>query len=65
MITEEQFEKIELQHGCGYWNVCDDRACPCHSTANVSQGYNKEVYARMEEQDREYRKQIERESRHW
>lgn len=61
MITKEQFEKIELAYGCGYWNVCDDHACPCHPTAAVSQGFNKEVYARMKKQDEEERCRLERE----
>lgn len=61
MITEEQFNKIELIRGCGYWNVCDDRACPCSPDAAVSKGYNQDVYARMQKQDEEYRRQLERE----
>ena len=65
MINKEQFEKIELNHGCGYWHVCDDHACPCAPSAAVSQGFNEEVYARMKKQDEEYRRQIERESRNW
>jgi len=53
MISEEQFEKIELAHGCGYWNVCDDHTCPCHPTAAVSQGYSEETYASMKHQQEE------------
>ena len=43
-MDKETFEKIENKRGCGYWNVCDDHACPCSPDARVSQGYNEMVY---------------------
>lgn len=46
-MNKELFEKIEVKHGCGYWYVCDDHACPCHPTAPVSKGFDEEVYKRM------------------
>jgi hypothetical protein len=32
MISQEQFDNLELEHGCGYWNVCWEHACPCAIT---------------------------------
>ena len=32
MITQEKFNQLELKHGCGYWNVCWEHACPCAIT---------------------------------
>lgn len=43
MISEEKFFEIELEHGCGYWNVCWEHACPCAVTTE-SKGYSKELY---------------------
>ena len=50
MISKEQFEKIEIEHGCGYWNVCDDHSCPCSPSSPVGQGFNEETYANMKKQ---------------
>ncbi len=44
IMNKELFKKIENEYGCGYWNVCDDHACPCGKDAKVSQGYNEAVY---------------------
>ena len=32
MISQERFNEIELEYGCGYWHECCDRACPCAIT---------------------------------
>lgn len=61
MISQEQFDKIELEHGCGYWFVCDDHACACAPTAAVSQGFNLKVYESMRRQQEKDRKNMERE----
>lgn len=61
MITQEQFDKIEAQYGCGYWHVCDDHACACSPTAAVSQGFNPEVYGRLQKQLEEDRCRLEKE----
>ena len=53
MIDQKRFDEIEIDHGCGYWFVCDDHACACSSTAAVSQGFNKDVYASMQRQNEE------------
>jgi hypothetical protein len=32
MISQGKFNEIELEHGCGYWNICTEHACPCAIT---------------------------------
>jgi hypothetical protein len=61
LIIQEQFDKIEAQYGCGYWHVCDDHACGCAPSAAVSQGFNEEVYARLEKSHAEFCERIEEE----
>lgn len=46
-IHRRKFKKAEEEHGCGYWDLCDDRACPCSPNAPVSQGFSEEVWKRM------------------
>jgi hypothetical protein len=41
------YEYSQALHGCGYWAVCDDHACPCHPTAKVSKGYDADTYENM------------------
>jgi len=53
MISEEQFDKIANQYGCGYWHVCDDHACGCAPSSAVGQGYSEETYASMKHQQEE------------
>lgn len=49
-MDKETFDKIENLRGCGYWNVCDEHSCPCHPTAQVSQGYNEDLYKKMKKE---------------
>lgn len=44
-LHREQYNKDLRQHNCGYWSVCDDRACPCAIEENVN-GFDNEVYSR-------------------
>lgn len=43
MLSQEQFEKIELEHGCGYWNLCWEHACPCAITTE-NKGLREDIY---------------------
>lgn len=43
----QQYEINKMEHGCGYWSLCDDRACPCSPDAPVSKGFSEEVWQRM------------------
>lgn len=61
MITKEIFELIETLYGCGYWEICGDHACPCHSDAPVSKGFNEKVYKNMEKAYFEENELIEKE----
>lgn len=60
-MNQELFYRIFLQHGCGYWHVCDDHACGCALSAN-NMDYNAEIYASMQKQQNE---EMERYSREW
>jgi len=43
MISKEQFEKIESEHGCGYWELCWEHACPCAITTE-NKGLQEKIY---------------------
>ncbi len=43
MISKEQFEKIESEHGCGYWKLCWEHACPCAITTE-NKGLREDIY---------------------
>lgn len=43
MISKEQFEKIESEHGCGYWELCWEHACPCAITTE-NKGLREDIY---------------------
>ncbi|OOM82016.1 hypothetical protein CLPUN_06340 [Clostridium puniceum] len=43
MLSKEEFEKIESEHGCGYWNLCWEHACPCAITVD-NKGLREDIY---------------------
>ncbi|OCA97729.1 hypothetical protein [Clostridium beijerinckii] len=43
MLSKEEFEKIESEHGCGYWNLCWENACPCAITTE-NKGLREDIY---------------------
>lgn len=43
MISPERFHQLELEHGCGYWNVCWEHACPCAITTE-NKGLKEDIY---------------------
>lgn len=43
MLSKEEFEKIESEHGCGYWNLCWEHACPCAITVE-NKGLREDIY---------------------
>jgi len=49
MITKEQFDRIESEHGCGYYNVCWEHACPCAVTTEYK-GYSEKIYNSLKEE---------------
>lgn len=60
MINREKFEELEMKHGCGYWNVCWEHACPC-AIITEHKGYSEEIYNSLVEEAREVVKMAEEE----
>lgn len=58
MITQEQFNKIEDQFGCGYWKVCWDHACPCAITTE-NKGLQESIYNSLNEKSEKVAKDFE------
>lgn len=56
MISKEQFEKIESQYGCGYWNLCYDRGCPC-AIITEDKGFQEDIYNEFAEDHRKMNEQ--------
>jgi hypothetical protein len=46
MISQEKFDLLESEYGCGYWNVCWEHACPCAITTE-NKGLTEEIYKAM------------------
>lgn len=57
MISQEKFYELEMQYGCGYWNICWEHACPCAITTE-SKGLQESIYNSLVE---DLRKQVEME----
>ena len=51
MISQETFNRIEIEHGCGYWNLCWEHACPCAITTE-NKGLQESIYNGMCEENR-------------
>lgn len=52
MISEEKFKELEYKHGCGYWNVCWEHACPCAITTE-NKGYSKDIWDSLSQEAKE------------
>lgn len=52
MISQEEFDKIEMEKGCGYWYECTDRACPCAITME-NKGLTKEIWEGFKEEQQD------------
>jgi hypothetical protein len=48
VISKENFDKSEAEHGCGYWSVCWEHACPC-AVVTENKGYSEEIYNSLKE----------------
>lgn len=66
MISQEQFTKIEYEHGCGYWNLCWEHACPCAITVE-HKGLRQDIWDSMVEENKKIVEEYEREwnNGHW
>lgn len=51
MISQERFDEIESEHGCGYYHVCWEKACPC-AIVTENKGLKKEIYDSLVEESR-------------
>lgn len=49
MISQEQFDSLESQYGCGYWNVCWEHACPCAITTE-DKGLQESIYYALDKE---------------
>ena len=45
--NERRYLENIARNRCGYWDVCDDHACGCAPDADVSQGFDEQVYEQM------------------
>lgn len=66
MITQEQFDKIELEHGCGYWNLCWEHACPCAITVE-HKGLRQDIWNSIVEENKKITEEYDKEwnNGHW
>ncbi|MCM1439775.1 MAG: hypothetical protein NC131_11340 [Roseburia sp.] len=46
---KENYDRDELQHGCGYWSCCLEHDCFCSMDAKVSKGFDIKVWDSMME----------------
>ena len=60
MISQEQFNRIESEHGCGYWNICWEHACPCAITTE-NKGLSQDLWNGFVEENRQLVEQDEAE----
>lgn len=58
MINKEEFEKIEAEHGCGYWNVCWEHACSCAITTE-NKGLQESTYKSLVQEAKEVAESFE------
>lgn len=52
MISQKNFHELEMQYGCGYWNVCWEHACPCAITTE-NKGLQESIYNSLVQESRE------------
>ena len=52
MMSQEEFNKIEMEYGCGYWNMCWEHACPCAITTE-NKGLTEKIYNDFVEENRQ------------
>ena len=66
MISQEQFTQIEYEHGCGYWNLCWEHACPCAITVE-HKGLRQDIWDSMIEENKQITDEYEKEwnNGHW
>jgi hypothetical protein len=58
MISQEKFNEIEMEHDCGYWFECCDRACPCAITTE-NKGLRQDIWDGFKKEQRELAEQYD------
>lgn len=58
MISQERFNLIESEHGCGYYYLCWEKACPCAITTE-NKGLTKQIYDGFIEENRKLAEEFE------
>ena len=58
MISKEKFDEVEAEHGCGYWNVCWEHACPCAITTE-NKGLQENIYNSLVQEAKEVSESFE------
>lgn len=58
---KEQYVRDYMAHGCGYWSVCWEHACPCASTAAVMQGFSLDVWNSLQADSKREAEAVEKE----
>lgn len=57
MISQEKFKEIELQHGCGYWNECCEKSCPC-AIVTENKGLRQDIWDDFKKEQEELEKEL-------
>lgn len=57
MLTVERFNEIESEYGCGYYQLCWEKACPC-AIITENKGLSKEIYYKFIEENEKLTKEF-------
>jgi len=60
MTTQENFNKIESEHGCGCWKLCWEHACSCSITIG-NKGLREDIYNGFIEENKQIAEEYDRE----
>lgn len=57
MISQEEFDEIEAEHNCGYWNECWEHACPCAIMVE-DKGLRQDIWDEIKKEQREIAEEL-------
>lgn len=63
MISQEKFDQLETNYGCGYWMVCWEHACPC-AIITEHKGLQESIYTSLLKEANDMAKLLEEEGMH-
>jgi hypothetical protein len=58
MISQERFNEIEMEHGCGYWGMCWEHACPC-AISIENKGLREDIYNGFIEENKKIKEEFD------